>query len=353
MATRAPTAQPRAPGASGSWLGDRTGWTVGAARLATHRIGPWEVERYAAVAAAVLMLLLVASGIALSMHYRPNATEARGSVVEIASAIPFGNLVRGVHQWASDLLVACMWALCLALCMRRLYRRPGELVWLAALLGLLLVTQIAFTGAVLPWTASARDQARMVGGMARSVPLVGEGLAHFVLGGPDVGAATLPRAYGFHIAVLPAIITLVAVAYWRLAARMSEGLAERRAVAGVVPARTIAVYPDFALRAVAVAVAVVLVVMSLATFVPRVPGMTGGEAETPPWYLAFFHQILRKSPPDLLGIPGPQFIGGVMTAILLVVAALPFIDPRGSKVTRWLALVGLAGIAALTVYGLQ
>ena len=340
--------------ASRSWLGERTGAVAAIEELSARRVGRYEVERYLGVVVGVLLLVLVASGILLAMQYRPNLREAHDSVLAIASTVAFGNLVRGVHQWSADLLVGSMIALCVALLLRRVYRRPGELVWIAALGLLAAVVMSAFTGSVLPWTSTAREQARILGGMMRSIPGAGEAISHFVLGGEEVGAATLPRAFGFHVAVLPAAITMLALAYRKLYARLSQIRAASDPDLQPYAPTGVPVYPDFVLRSATIAVGVGLVVVSLATFFPRLPDVASAEAAlTPPWFLAFFHQLLRAAPPKFLGAEGPQIVGAVLTVLGLVVVLLPFLDPRGSRVTRWLGLVGFAVLAVLTVYGLQ
>jgi quinol-cytochrome oxidoreductase complex cytochrome b subunit len=57
----------------------------------------------------------------------------------------------------------------------------------------------------------------------------------------------------------------------------------------------------------------------------------------PPWYLLPAHQLVRLAPKELLGIDGARFIVGIASILGLFVAALPFIDRRGSKITAYLA----------------
>ena len=63
-----------------------------------------------------------------------------------------------------------------------------------------------------------RDQGRHgYGGGGAAV--VGEHLARFLRGGDDVGGATLTRFFGFHVAVLPAITTVLLLVHLRLVQR--------------------------------------------------------------------------------------------------------------------------------------
>jgi hypothetical protein len=49
--------------------------------------------------------------------------------------------------------------------------------------------------------------------MAASVPWIGAYLARFLRGGDEVGGATLTRFFGFHVAVLPGLVTLCLVVH--------------------------------------------------------------------------------------------------------------------------------------------
>jgi hypothetical protein len=62
--------------------------------------------------------------------------------------------------------------------------------------------------------------------------------------------------------------------------------------------------------------------------------------------------LLRLAPAKLLGLDSPEFIGGALSALLVLILAVPFLDRRGSRVTSGLAVV-LAGLGLLlTVHAL-
>ena len=89
------------------------------------------------------------------------------------------------------------------------YRRPRDLTWLSgiALLGLALA--FGFSGYLLPWNKVSYFATKVGTDMAAAVPVVGEHMARFLRGGNDVGGGTLTRFFGFHVAVLPGITTLL------------------------------------------------------------------------------------------------------------------------------------------------
>src|SRR5512138_272897 len=71
-----------------------------------------------------LFFMQVASGVLLLLYYRPAPDSAFESVRFIVAHVPFGWLVRSVHAWAANLMVAAAFGhLCSGLCMRA-YRPP-------------------------------------------------------------------------------------------------------------------------------------------------------------------------------------------------------------------------------------
>jgi quinol-cytochrome oxidoreductase complex cytochrome b subunit len=333
------------------WLEDRIGWSGIASALGAHRAPRRGFVFYLGGITLFLLLIQVASGILLLLHYRGDAAQAHASIERITSEIPYGDLIRGVHAWASDLFVACLVAHLFTIVIRRSYTPPHELTWLSGHAALVLGVGFAFTGAILPWSQKAYTQARMGSEIARYVPLIGDRLHRFMRGGTEVTPSTLQHAFGFHVAALPALLTLLIALHLFFLSRKPALLP------GKPLAETIPFYPDFVVRQAVAWTGVIVVVMTLAIFVdrpigeaadPRLPSV----GARPPWYFLPVHQIIRVSPAELLGAPGARFLVGAACAFGLVVIALPFIDPRGSRVTAWLAwgallILFLLGASAL------
>jgi quinol-cytochrome oxidoreductase complex cytochrome b subunit len=336
----------------GSWIDDRLGWSERTAALAERRVPLHRVEYYVGGTALFLFLLQVLSGVLLLMHYHPSATEAHQSVMVISGALPFGSLIRGLHMWSSDLLVLALIAHVFVMLLRRSFRAPSELLWVGALFALAIAGAAAFTGSLLVWSQWSYEQARVASAFMGKVPVIGSWIHRFLLGGDMVSAATLNRAYGFHAGILPAAMTTV-VLFHVVVAR------KRRAAEPEAQGRTIPLYPDFVVRQLTVWAGVLLLVVSLAVFWQRVPGLAAnpagpaGEGAGPPWYLASLHQIVRWAPADILGMEGSRFVVGTMVVVFLLAPLLPLADRRGSRETLAVASLLLVALLILTFYGLR
>src|ERR1019366_1771700 len=194
------------PPAGASWLSDRVGWTAIRRELSSHHAPLRSFFFYLGGITLFLLVLQVASGVLLLLYYRPDAAQAYASVERTVGEVPYGSLVHSLHLWASDLFVVCLLAHPFTILVRRSFRPPHELSWLSGVVSLGLGIGLAFTGALLPWSEAAYTDARAGSELARYVPVVGDGLSRFLRGGEEVTSTTLVRAFGFHVAVLPAAL---------------------------------------------------------------------------------------------------------------------------------------------------
>ena len=154
-------------------------------------------------------MIQVATGILLLLYYRPSAGEAYESIQFLMTEVQFGWLVRSIHAWSANLMVFVMFIHLFSALLGKAYRAPRELTWLSGGVLLCLTLAFGFTGYLLPWNELAFFATRVGTEIPGVVPVVGSFLRRLLRGGDDVTGATLTRFYGIHVAVLPAIVTIV------------------------------------------------------------------------------------------------------------------------------------------------
>jgi cytochrome b6 len=88
---------------------------------------------------------------------------------------------------------------------------PRELTWVTGALSSSSSIGFGFSGYLLPWNQLAFFATKVGTDIAGSVPLVGDWLLRFLRGGDRVTGGTLSRFYGWHVAILPALTTLLLV----------------------------------------------------------------------------------------------------------------------------------------------
>lgn len=306
----------------------------------------------------------VFTGILLMLYYRPSASEAYESVQFIVTQVPFGWLIRNLHSWSANLLVAVALAHLFSVFFLKSYRTPRELTWVTGMFLLFLMLGFGFSGYLLPWNELSFFATKVGTGMAGAVPFVGHFLLRFLRGGDDVTGATLSRFYGLHVAMLPALTSVLVAAHLLLVQRqgMSVPLGIERRLKPGERLRQMPFFPNYVLRDVLAWYVALAILAALALFYPWELGTKADPfAPVPPgirpeWYfLAVFH-TLKLIPAHILGFEGERV--GVVTfgVIALALVGVPFLDRRASRgekspVFTVLAAVGLVYLVTFTIIG--
>ncbi|WP_136686852.1 cytochrome b [Halorhabdus amylolytica] len=171
------------------------------------------------------------SGALLGFYYSPGATGASGnptmayeSITFIMTEVNFGFMLRSIHRWSAQVMVAAVFLHMLRVYFTGAYKEPRELNWLIGIVLISLTLLFGYTGYLLPWDQLAFWAGQIGVEMALSIPLIGEWAAQLIFGGFTPNPATLQRMYILHVFFLPFIVTtLIAV---HIAIVWMQGIAE-------------------------------------------------------------------------------------------------------------------------------
>ena len=142
---------------AGGWLDDRLG-ASGVLRLGREKHVPLHRHTfwyYFGGMALFLFTIQVLTGILLILYYRPDADHAYESVQFVMTEVEFGWLVRSIHAWAANVMVAVVFVHLFSTLLLKAYRRPREVTWISGVLLLALTLAFGFTGYLLPWNKLA------------------------------------------------------------------------------------------------------------------------------------------------------------------------------------------------------
>ncbi len=159
--------------------------------------------------AFLCFILLVITGIFLAMYYKPTPAEAYNSVSTIMTVVPMGSLVRSVHHWAANTMIAAVMLHMIRIYFMGAYKKPRELNWVVGIFLLLTVTTFGFSGYLLPWDQLSFWATNIGTGIAGSIPIVGGYISLLLMGGNDIGAETLTRFFAIHVLILPLAIAIL------------------------------------------------------------------------------------------------------------------------------------------------
>jgi len=167
--------------------------------------------------ALLLVALLSLTGVMLMFVYTPSPETAYRDMLNLQTEVWFGQLIRNLHHWSGNLLVIVAFLHLLRVFFTGGFKTPREFNWILGIGLLLLVVGANFTGYLLPWDQLAYWAVTVGSSLLSYVPLIGEPLRTFLLGGPEVGAATLTNFYGLHVAIIPiTLMGIVSFHIWRV-----------------------------------------------------------------------------------------------------------------------------------------
>src|SRR6266542_5262281 len=178
----------------------------------------------------VLFAITYLSGIYLMFFYTPSVASAYGDMQQLRTGIGFGQLVRNVHRWSAHLMVLVVVLHLARVFLAGAYKRPRQFNWVLGV-GLLLATLgLSFSGYLLPWDQLSYWAVTVGTNLVNYVPVLGRILRDLLLGGAQIGQATLLRFYALHVVVLPLALTvLLALHIWRV---RKDGFAVQQPTSG-------------------------------------------------------------------------------------------------------------------------
>ncbi len=346
------------------WLDERFDWAGMTAPLLKKTVPVHKLTYWYFLGGITLFLFViqVCTGILLLLYYRAGANEAFESVQYIMTRVQFGWLVRSIHSWAANLMIFTAFAHMFSVLFLHAYRKPRELTWVSGMLLLFLVMGFGFSGYLLPWNSLAFFATKVGTEIAGQVPVVGRSMMIFLRGGEEVTGATLTRFFGFHVAVLPGIATLLIVLHLALVQRFGISVppsVEARWIAHPEQARQMKFFPGFFLRELMAWYIALGVLGALAALLPwglgtkADPFAAAPAGIKPEWYFLFMFQTLKLIPARVWLVDG-EILGilvfGVAGFLWLL---LPFFENlgRGRKVILGAGIFALTYIVAMTLYG--
>ena len=311
-----------------------------------------------------LFIIQAITGILLLLYYRPTPADAFESVQYIMTQVRFGWLIRSIHSWGANLMVLTGFAHMFSVFFLKAYRKPRELTWLSGIALLGIVLAFGFSGYLLPWNTLSFFATKVGTDMPGQIPVLGKWILVFLRGGEDVTAATLTRFFGFHVALLPGLATLLVGLHLLLVQRFGISLppsleAEWRAEP--LEKREMPFYPNFLLRELMAWYIVLAILGALAALKPWELGTKADAFASAPagirpeWYFMFMFQSLKLIPAKVLGIAGDVIGVLVFGAAGAVWTLLPFFDrvdrSRTSRLITAAGVFAVSYIVVMTAYG--
>jgi ubiquinol-cytochrome c reductase cytochrome b subunit len=284
------------------------------------------------VLAGLALTIQIVTGIILAMHYAPTGDHAFQSVEHIMRDVNQGWFLRYAHSNGASFFFIVTYIHIFRGLYYGSYKAPRELVWMLGLVILLLMMATAFMGYVLPWGQMSFWGAKVITGLFGAIPIVGEPIQQWLLGGYAPDQATLNRFFSLHY-LLPFVIAGVVILHiWAL---HIPGSSNPTGVDVKGPQDTLPFHPYYTAKDGWFA-AFCLTLFALVTFyvpnylghadnyIPANPLSTPAHI-VPEWYFWPFYAILRAFTADFI-LPAKLWGVLAMFGSILLLFFLPWLD---------------------------
>lgn len=285
------------------------------------------------VLAGVALVCQLVTGIVLAMHFHSSAAGAFDSVnVGIMRDVNAGWFLRFAHANGASMFLTVIYIHMFRGLYYGSYKAPREMVWLLGVVIFLLTMATAFMGYVLPWGQMSFWGAQVITGFFSAIPVVGDWVRVWLLGGYAPDDAALNRFFSLHY-LLPFVIAGAVILHiWAL---HIPGSSNPTGVEVKGEQDTVPFHPYYTAKD-GFGVGVFMIVFSIFIFVlpdylghpdnyiPANPLSTPAHI-VPEWYFWPFYAILRAFTADFI-IPAKLWGVVAMFGSILLLFFLPWLD---------------------------
>jgi quinol-cytochrome oxidoreductase complex cytochrome b subunit len=292
---------------------------------------------------AVCLVVQIVTGIVLAMHYVASTGEAFASVERIMRDVDYGWLIRNIHANGASMFFLAVYIHMFRGLYYGSYKSPREVIWILGVVIYLLMMATAFMGYVLPWGQMSFHGSAVITNLIGAIPLVGDTVKTYLMGGPAIGDPTLNRFFSLHY-LLPFVIAGIVVLHiWALHVPGNNnptGVSVKDVKKDTVP-----FHPYYTVKD---GFAIIVFFMLFAFFVFYAPNAlchadNSIEANplvtpshiVPEWYLLPFYAILRAITFDIGPIEAKLLGVFAMFGSILILFVVPWLDTSKVRSMRY------------------
>ena len=285
------------------------------------------------VLAGFALVIQILTGVILAMHYAANGAVAFDSVEHIMRDVNSGWFLRYAHANGATMFFVVVYIHIFRGLYYGSYKAPREMIWLLGVVIFLLMMATAFMGYVLPWGQMSFWGAQVITSFFSAIPVVGEPIRQWLLGGFAPDNAALNRFFSLHF-LLPFVIFAVIILHvWAL---HIPGSSNPTGVEIKDEQDTVPFHPYYTAKdgfGLAIFLTVFAVLMFFApnmlsepvNYIPANPLSTPAHI-VPEWYFWPFYAILRAFTVNFLWVPAKLWGVIAMFASIALLFILPWLD---------------------------
>jgi Cytochrome b subunit of the bc complex len=292
-----------------------------------------------------LFSVQVVTGIILACNYVPTLEKAYESVEYIQNEMAWGWLIRGIHHWASHLMLIVVLIHMIRVFFHGGYKKPNGFTWITGVLLVFFTALMALSGYILPWSDRSYWAATILAKVFEFLPLIGTWLAS-AAGGIQTGGMTISRYCAFHMTLIPILIGITIATHLLLIQLYGEKGPPPK---GDKEVGTQPFFPYQLSKDVIVSILMLVALVLLARYIsvpvdaPAAPLASIGSVPKPEWFILFGYEILKmfEGKSIVLALTVVPVIG------ILIVLFLPFYDRNPERAYTKRPIAVSCGVGAL------
>ena len=309
--------------------------------------------------ALVVLVLQILTGIWLTMNYKPDATQAFGSVEYIMRDVDWGWWIRYMHSTGASAFFIVVYLHMYRGLLYGSYKKPRELLWIVGMFIYLCLMAEAFFGYLLPWGQMSYWGAQVITSLFSALPH-GDQLVEWIRGDYVISDVTLNRFFAFHVAALPLLLCGIVfahiIALHEVGSNNPDGVEIKKLKdANGVPLDGIPFHPYYTVKDLVGVVVFLILFFSVVFFGPEMGGyflehnnfipanpLKTPEHIAPVWYFTPYYAILRAIPNKVMGVIA---MGSAVCLFFL----LPWLDRSPVKSIRYRGIKFKIALGAFTI----
>lgn len=158
-----------------------------------------------ALAIFTLCLLAAITGVLIAFYYSPTTTTAYSSIEYIDKQVANGWLVRSLHNTAGNALIAVSLLQIIVMFLGRHLLGSWLVSWISGIFLSLSSIGLGWTAMNLEWSQLGYWRFKIELSIIESIPLIGQYLRQFLLGGESISTITLQHLFTIHSYVLAVV----------------------------------------------------------------------------------------------------------------------------------------------------
>lgn len=275
----------------------------------------------------------IITGILLAIYYSPHPDSANESVRRIINEVSFGWVVRSIHSWGANFMVAVVLIHMFSTYFMQAYRKPREVMWMSGVVIFFLVLGFVFTGYLLPWDTTSYFATLIGTEIPKSIPIIGNVVVSLLRGENEVGIEALKRMYIIHILILPIISLLLIV--FHIILQQSLGVSTPIGFKENLP--QIPFLPNFLYRDFLTWTFTLSILLGMALMLPTALGVKADPLASAPmgirpeWYFLPLYQTIRMFPTTAATLTGEMLVSILLIAGMTAWLFVPFLDRQAAR----------------------